>query len=463
MKKPSDILTLFLLFIIPVFYYLNAEINIEVDIMVIITFALNLIVCNIEILREKYYFSLNKIFWFFNYYFLIVAPLMQYLNGTTLWHVSISNNEYIFTNSLVLLWFITYIITKRILTKKYNKKRNNDKNKSQNIIKPKEIQKHSTIDKYSLLITLISLIIFLIYIIIARGYNNLITIKTNFISTGSEDLDVVLNIFLKSICVMSLTYILYGYMNNKNKTRLVFLLIMFFIVISLCWVNNGRWFIGLVYIGLYVIIFKNKINKRTFDLLFIIVIGIVFPFFQLFKDYTLNEILNGGFEYKGIQLMISNNVDFDAYSIIPRTVKYVSENGLKPGLQILTSFLYFIPRKIWSWKSYPSGVLIGETNPAGTFTNLSCPLIAEGYFNFGIIGIIIFAVIFCKILFYFDNSYWEKNKQNKNIFIDYIYPYLLGLIFIINRGSLQFFINYTVAFYLPILILSLFKKRNRKV
>jgi hypothetical protein len=56
-----------------------------------------------------------------------------------------------------------------------------------------------------------------------------------------------------------------------------------------------------------------------------------------------------------------------------------------------------VPRKIWENKPISSGEFIGNylRDTYGnkySFTNLSNPYVSEGYLNFGILGVIMFAI-----------------------------------------------------------------------
>jgi hypothetical protein len=150
------------------------------------------------------------------------------------------------------------------------------------------------------------------------------------------------------------------------------------------------------------------------------------------------------------------SLDYDAWSNIMATIKYVGHHGITYFNQLLGSILFFIPRKLWTNKPLSSGHLIGNyliDHYNMWFNNLSNPLISEGYINFGIFGVIIFAFLYG--LF---NTIIDKFK-NKNISI-YIFAsvysifllrgdlmssfaYLIGLIFAIY--ILPYILNYIIS------------------
>ncbi|TAN12873.1 MAG: O-antigen polysaccharide polymerase Wzy [Chitinophagaceae bacterium] len=136
--------------------------------------------------------------------------------------------------------------------------------------------------------------------------------------------------------------------------------------------------------------------------------------------------------------------DFDAYSMFVNTIKYVHDFGVTFGLQLLGAIFFFVPRSIWPSKPVGSGALIAAKN-GWLFTNVSCPLIGESYINFGLIGIIIFAIIYGIITSTLDNIYWSLNKVNLYNYWSLVYPVLLGMFFFHLRGDMLSSTAYTVG------------------
>ena len=61
-------------------------------------------------------------------------------------------------------------------------------------------------------------------------------------------------------------------------------------------------------------------------------------------------------------------------------------HGMQWGRQLLGALLFFVPSAVWSGKPLASGIFIANyliANYSMWFTNLSAPLIAEGYLDFG--------------------------------------------------------------------------------
>jgi len=87
-----------------------------------------------------------------------------------------------------------------------------------------------------------------------------------------------------------------------------------------------------------------------------------------------------------------DSMDYHILNLICHTIKYTDNYGYSFGANILSSFLFFIPRALWEAKSEHVGFYIlpfvKQYRYYGT-DNLSSPLVSEGYFAFGLIGAIL--------------------------------------------------------------------------
>jgi hypothetical protein len=206
----------------------------------------------------------------------------------------------------------------------------------------------------------------------------------------------------------------------------------------------SRYLLGIIYIGIILIIFKEKITGRKFDYLLLGIFLLAFPILQLFKYYTVDQIFS---DFSVVSKRLSstyNSADFDAYSIFSRSFVYVDDFGFKKGKQLSSTVLFFIPRSIWKTKPYFSGKIIAEAS-GQEFTNLACPLMAEGYIDFGIIGMVIYYFVISYVINYFDYIYWKRKKVGM---INIFYPFLFGCLIFILRGALQPTYIYCFSFLL---------------
>lgn len=196
------------------------------------------------------------------------------------------------------------------------------------------------------------------------------------------------------------------YKKNTVNYLTITVLLLFFIL-ALLWFKNpltekrnalGPIYICLIYLFLPRLLYSNV--KTLFFMFFSMVI--LFPLTAILthSNRTLTEIINnpeilleemsGG----GISNAF-NTLNYDAFANIMATIDYVGLHGFAYGEQLLSAFLFFVPRSLWEGKPYGTGQLVGEhliQEFDFNYSNLSNPYLSEGYINFSVLGIIMAAI-----------------------------------------------------------------------
>ena len=90
---------------------------------------------------------------------------------------------------------------------------------------------------------------------------------------------------------------------------------------------------------------------------------------------------------RGHENTMFRNIDFDAYMLLCRVV---DRGYVTYGWQLLGVLLFFVPRGLWAAKPVASGYYVSALEQY-SYDNLSMPLLAEGYLNFGYAGALAFA------------------------------------------------------------------------
>jgi len=80
--------------------------------------------------------------------------------------------------------------------------------------------------------------------------------------------------------------------------------------------------------------------------------------------------------------------DFDGFQQVINTISYVEAHGHTLGNQILSAAGFIIPRSIWVTKAEPASYAIAQ-NAGYSFVNLSLPIHAELYLEFGWLGVVL--------------------------------------------------------------------------
>jgi len=157
--------------------------------------------------------------------------------------------------------------------------------------------------------------------------------------------------------------------------------------------TDTRFLLGSVYLSIILVVFDTyfKSQNRRIVLLTLGMV-LVFPLSALFThhlDVTFESILN---------TIESHYFEphYDSWANIYSAVEMVRRHGPEWGHQLLGTLLFFVPRSLWPTKPVHTGVFIANyliANYRMWFTNLSAPLVAEGYIDFGAFGVALYACL----------------------------------------------------------------------
>jgi oligosaccharide repeat unit polymerase len=109
---------------------------------------------------------------------------------------------------------------------------------------------------------------------------------------------------------------------------------------------------------------------------------VVFPFSDVFRYSDGPRTL----KIEDPLSQLAQKGDFDAFPQLTAALKHVEVDGYRDGQQALGAVGFFVPRVYWPQKAEDTGTMLGKENTLGN-VNLSAPLWAEGYIDFGVIGV----------------------------------------------------------------------------
>jgi len=395
--------------------------------------------------RERFY-SLNLIHWFFVFVFFFLTPFTQYSFGKfPLW---LSKEEGFFicsTNLLILSWAVFYQLGYSI-----------KKNRLDNLfssLKRLEIGKRGVYFSIYL-----SFIIFIAFLLVF-GVKNLLILgayREVLNSIRFHPLLIIVDKFLRFIPILSLTGLIL--LKNKWTNKREWWILLTALVLINLFVNNPlasqRYWAGTVILG-FVAMLLGKLNRGKGFLAAVLLIGILF-FFPLSNELrykTLDTISLSDFRFSGLKT-VCTSPHFDAYEMSVHTIEYVAKEGITWGKQLSGPLLFWIPRALWKGKPVGSGGAVASyfSYPQ---TNLSCPLPFEGYINFGVIGLIVFAVLIGVLFSSLDSYHWKVSTASSTELISAYYPFFLGFSFFAMRGDLMSGFSYTIMFIAAGLVLIL--------
>jgi len=163
----------------------------------------------------------------------------------------------------------------------------------------------------------------------------------------------------------------------------------------------------------------------------------IFPFLNQFRYFS---------EFRSLRLLPSEEffyaAHFDAYENFASAVE---GNFISHGEQLLGSLLFFVPRLIWSDKPVGSGYEMASQF-GYQFKNISMPFLGEGYVNFGIVGVVLFAVLIGYSMAKLDSVFGSRVRANGKVnYSTAIYYFMIGAIFFLLRGDLMSSVAYISA------------------
>ena len=376
--------------------------------------------------NDKQPFSLFKIFFLFSFFFYGIAPWLQFKEKIFFWTtMPIKFESYILTNLYVFLFLIAFTLTynyKKVRIKRnvaINKKINNSKWNPFTII-------------LSFVISVLSFVLVYyfndsnIYNLLFRGSD------MNTASLGEQTASLIVNSFIRPIPLI--IFILYCYSAKTN----LFLKIIFglLFLITVFPTSLARLSIAAYYIPVVMLLFPIIRKKNYLIVTIILGLLILFPLFGQFRDYNI------GTEIRILDFDSFIREDFDAYHNFAQAVQ---ANFITFGRQLLGVCLFFVPRSIWIDKPIGTGHQIAD-ELGFIFPNISATFPLEGYANFGIFGIVLFAILLALLCKYSDYKYWEGANNSSLFNVNYLF--MIGMLFFILRGDLLSGTAYTIGLLL---------------
>jgi hypothetical protein len=368
-------------------------------------------------LTSKSKIKLIGIYFLFNIIFLGLLPWLHYTESRTIWRTYPTDPDVII--ELNILITICNIFCYYIYTLAYSKIKT---------YSPKKIrEKIKKISAIRLIIISTFGFVLLLYLNDfswpALFFRSLAEQRENSVIKESS-----IGLMLDSIARMTPVFCFFYYYANRRKGLVTTTILSSLLVISVFPTGVPRYLVGFVYIPLSLIIFPTFRIASVFVTILIAALLFLFPFLEQFRSQSnlasINWIPEKEFFFQA---------HFDAYENFASAIE---NNFITYGRQLLGPLLFFVPRNIWPDKPIGSGFELAEKLNY-EFSNISMPLLAEGYINFGLFGSISFACALGLTLGTIDRKFNSRIPMNGRI--DYsgiMYFFCIGILFLILRGDL---------------------------
>lgn len=376
-------------------------------------------------------YSAKNFFYLFIFFFMGIAPLMQYKQGTqTIGGYDISEKYYIITNLIVSICLVIFDVFYKLY---FNSTRISNKFYSKYChFTQKEPLKYRNV---LLIIATVSLIITLFefrhrpLLLIFRG----LEMNSNDIQTSgnSQFWSPLYNCIIRPLPIICcINYLCVG----KNKT---FKIILFLMSLLSCFPTSlARLRVAAYYIPMLIIIFPKIRYRNLFVNIFILGFLLFFPLLNNFRTWGDSK-----FKWFNLDFNMFCNMNYDSY----QSLAFVLQNDIITyGRQLLVVFFFWVPRYFWPDKPLFSGMTVAHDYGLW-FDQISMNYFAEGYLNFGIFGILLFVIFLAYITAKFDKAYWIYNKGNEHSLYAPFYFLFIGMYFFFMRGDLMYGFEYTVC------------------
>lgn len=181
-----------------------------------------------------------------------------------------------------------------------------------------------------------------------------------------------------------------------------------------------------------IILSMGKVRENLIRYLILSIVPFYLFIFPLLDKFRYRNVLS---KKTGLYETFLNS-DFDAYQQLSNTITFVEEHGYQMGEQFLGAIMLFVPNEFWTSKPIPSGPLVAS-NVNLRFTNLSSPIPAESFIDFGFVGVMIYAFVIGKLIFRVDRYIKKKEILKEFSSIPLILLLTLsGQLTLLLRGAL---------------------------
>ena len=208
-------------------------------------------------------------------------------------------------------------------------------------------------------------------------------------------------------------------------------------------ISNARYWFGSVLLTLCLLFVPwKRVGRVGWTAGYLLLFIVVFPYTDLFRNN-----LDGDIQTAGISDIFVQKGDYDAFQMMLNAVDYVEVNGVTYGKQLLGAFLFWVPRSLWEAKPLSSGQLLGESS-GYFYTNLSCPLWAEGYLNGGLVGVVLLFAAYGFVSRRLQSKYEESKRLSAMSVYRIVVPFLSAYQIFLLRGDLMNALAYMSSFLL---------------
>lgn len=396
--------------------------------------------------RKDEPFSLFKMIFIFSFFFFGIAPLLQFYEKLQFFGaMALKEADYFYLNIIIIIILLFYRLfynwNRRLM---YNKKQRH---------RVTGFFKQPYFNLFQTIILIILSLTSLFFVLRANDYSVI-----SMLFRGGEFKNVTsinqISFLITFRFLQPLSMIVfYVYLISNDKRKIVVVILGLISLITCFPLSMPRFSAAALYIPLLLIAVPAFKKQNVFTLGFVLGLLVVFPFLNNFRTFSAEGDIK-----IGIDTSMFTTGHFDSYQ---NFALVVSNDIVTWGRQLLGVLFFWIPRSIWGNKPIGSGAYLAE-ELGFSFTNVSCNYFAEGYINFGFVGIILFIILLAYLSALLDNLYWSNGSSKRNRYIDVIYFIMIGMVFFILRGDLMSSFAYFMGMFVSFYLLMFFSGNNKQ-
>lgn len=374
---------------------------------------------------------MEMFFYIYVYLFLGISALSQIKNNIFYWPGNYNESDFIVGALIIILGLLFYDLA-IFLTRS-------------NIINSRKINSRKVDINLNLSIKrmkVFSLFCFLlcfVSVILLGGPDILFSTRGEIGGVLDQTQSLIILGLLRVPVFVALLFVLVTYLKRENKLSMTKTNFFLLIMLAVLFVTNmivsnplstPRFWFGTIILSVLLIIIKW--SSKTISML------IIFIIFSMLFVFPNSDMFRYGTEAK-FNISSFNDVvhhgDYDSFQQVMNTKNYTEQFGYRHGQQLVTTFLFWAPRSIWSEKSYGTGMVVAE-GMGYSYTNLSAPLWAEFYIDFGMLGILLFFLVYGWISGKLQISYLNSTLDNKITLWTILVPVVAAYQLFLLRGQL---------------------------
>jgi hypothetical protein len=399
--------------------------------------------------------SFSVIFWFFNLFFMSIAPLAQYLTDS--WAFPVRASTILQANTCVLLYVGVFACA---YTGGWRRARNQSARS--------EGRARVRIAARTLVfMVLISSLIAAAFAIRGgfRWDNSVVSEAMGGHEAGA--LAQVVDYFIRPFVFFVFLFTFLHWKRHQERNILLHGMLAISgsaAVLLNSPLGHSRFYVFATYLGLMMVTWPPNAKRATWYLIVLLlglygasIIGSV-------RDTLIPPTSGEPAEGAPLSVLLCT-ANFDAYEMLAYAVDYVNEESVTAGRQFLGALLFWVPRSLWEDKPIGTGAFliseyISRTNKIW-YTNFSEPLIGEFFINFWVPGVIVFTAILGVVCGQSDQRYrayvrsddWGSVAGDERALpADYstyavLYPTLVGLFLFVLRGDMLSGTAYVSGFF----------------